>query len=328
MFDFEELFAELSAEGLDGWVADLRRRCEEALQPQRHGSLTGWIEAFRQLPDLRGTGFEVVDGRITVGHKRADGDADGAPSTQITDVLQQLRPWRKGPFEICGTVIDTEWRSDLKWDRLAGEIDLRNCSVLDVGCGNGYYGWRILNAGAQRVIGCDPFLLYVMQHEVVKKHAGGEFPNFVLPLGDDFLHDGLRCFDVAFSMGVLYHRSSPIDHLQALCGSLKPGGRLVLETLVLDEAGTRVLVPEGRYAKMRNVWFIPTAEMLRLWLSRTGYADIRVVDISRTTIGEQRRTDWMTFESLADFLDPNDDRRTIEGYPAPVRAIVVATARP
>ena len=56
-------------------------------------------------------------------------------------------------------------------------------------------------------------------------------------------------------MGVLYHRRSPIDHLLELKGCLQTGGELVLETLVIDGGLGEVLVPENRYAKMRNVWF-------------------------------------------------------------------------
>nr|WP_169730591.1 DUF1698 domain-containing protein [Carnimonas nigrificans] len=40
---------------------------------------------------------------------------------------------------------------------------------------------------------------------------------------------------------------------------------------------------------------------------------------------EQRSTEWMTFQSLKDFLDPEDQHKTIEGYPAPRRALLVAT---
>jgi tRNA (mo5U34)-methyltransferase len=75
---------------------------------------------------------------------------------------------------------------------------------------------------------------------------------------------------------------------------------------------------------MRNVWFIPSTAMLENWLRRCGYRDIRTVDVTPTTIAEQRSTEWMTFESLADFLDPADTRLTIEGHPAPQRAVLVA----
>jgi tRNA (mo5U34)-methyltransferase len=162
-----------------------------------------------------------------------------------------------------------------------------------------------------------------MQHAVITKYVG-ELPNYVLPASDEIIPKQLREFDTVFSMGVLYHRASPIEHLLSLAGALRPGGELVLETLVVDEVEPNVLVPEDRYAKMRNVWFIPTPPMLQRWLHRTGFREIRVVDITRTNFDEQRATEWMQFESLRDFLDPNDLSLTIEGYPAPTRAIVTA----
>jgi tRNA (mo5U34)-methyltransferase len=238
-----------------------------------------------------------------------------------------FHPWRKGPFAAFGVEIDTEWRSDLKWDRLSEAIDFGGKSVLDVGCGNGYYGWRMLDEGAKFVLGCEPFTLYSMQFEVFRRYASQPEAHFVIPAGDTDLPAGLRAFDLAFSMGVLYHRPSPIDHLQRMRSTLGRDGQLVLETIVLDAGGNNVLTPESRYAKMRNVWFLPSVELLCIWLRRSGFRDIEVIDVSRTTIKEQRRTSWMTFESLADFLDPNDHTKTIEGYPAPTRAILTARCK-
>ena len=77
---------------------------------------------------------------------------------------------------------------------------------------------------------------------------------------------------------------------------------------------------------MRNVWFIPTTGLLETWLERCGFSAVRTVDVTPTGLDEQRTTDWMHFESLADFLDPADNRLTVEGYPAPVRAVLVAEA--
>jgi len=127
-------------------------------------------------------------------------------------------------------------------------------------------------------------------------------------------------------MGVLYHRRSPIDHLYELRGALSQGGELVLETLIIEGGRGEVLVPERRYAKMRNVWFIPTVEELIHWLERVGFTKVRCLDQSVTTTDEQRVTSWMEFESLADFLDPTDPTRTIEGYPSPRRALLSAIA--
>jgi tRNA (mo5U34)-methyltransferase len=86
------------------------------------------------------------------------------------------------------------------------------------------------------------------------------------------------------------------------------------------------LVPEGRYAKMRNVWFIPSTQTLGGWLRRAGFRDVRLIDCSLTNVAEQHATEWMRFESLVDFLDPEDPSRTLEGHPAPRRAIFLANA--
>ena len=99
---------------------------------------------------------------------------------------------------------------------------------------------------------------------------------------------------------------------------------MVLETIVLDRTEEELLTPTGRYGKMRNVWNIASPPLLAKWLAECGFENIEVLDIAKTTSNEQRRTDWMTYESLADFLDPGDDTQTIEGYPAPVRAIITA----
>ena len=116
-------------------------------------------------------------------------------------------------------------------------------------------------------------------------------------------------------MGVLYHRRSPLDHLWQLKDQLVPGGELVLETLVVEGDENTVLVPGDRYAQMRNVYFIPSAAAQQ-WLEKCGFIDVRIVDACVTSTEEQRRTEWMTTESLADFLDPQDSSKTREGYPA------------
>jgi len=238
----------------------------------------------------------------------------------------QLHPWRKGPFELFGVYIDTEWRSDWKWDRLKHAISpLAGRTALDVGCGSGYHLWRMLGAGAKLAIGIDPTALFSMQFAALKRYQP-DASAFILPVGIEAMPGDMGCFDTVFSMGILYHRRSPIDHLVALKSLCRSGGELVLDTLVIAGQENHCLMPHGRYAKMRNVWFIPSVDMLSLWLKRAGFSNINTVDISPTSVEEQRSTAWMRFESLADYLDPNDTSRTIEGYPAPVRAILTAQA--
>ena len=238
-----------------------------------------------------------------------------------------LHPWRKGPLELGGLAIDSEWRSDLKWDRVAPHVDLAGRRVLDIGCGNGYFGLRMLGAGARLVVGVDPTLLFVMQH-LACRHFSGDLPSCVLPLGIEDLPPARAGWDCVFSMGVLYHRRDPLAHLRRLRALLKEkGSTLVLETLVLPKSRRGdVLIPEGRYARMRNVWAIPGTRRLEEWVSRAGFFDVEVVDVTPTTPFEQRSTAWMTFESLEQALDPDDGSKTIEGFPAPVRAVLIARA--
>ena len=72
-------------------------------------------------------------------------------------------------------------------------------------------------------------------------------------------------------------------------------------------------------------FFIPSALALKNWLEKCGFVDVRIADVSVTSLEEQRRTDWMITESLEQFLDPADHSKTIEGYPAPMRAVLIAT---
>ena len=319
--DVRHLQAALAGSPLGRWAARLPEQLRQGLDPRRHGDLPRWEAALASLPDVRPSGVDLSADAIRIGRA-----SDLAPEQRrmLEQGLRGLHPWRKGPYELFGLYVDTEWRSDWKWRRLIDHVTpLDGRWVLDVGCGNGYHAWRMRGAGAARVIGIDPSPLFVMQFQAVKRYLRAE-PVDVLPLGIDDLPPKLETFDTVFSMGVLYHRRSPLDHLLQLKDALRAGGELVLETLIVEGDENRVLVPEGRYAKMGNVWFIPSVPLLERWLRRCGFGDVRVVDVTPTTTAEQRATAWMTFQSLADFLDPADPSRTVEGYPAPVRAVVVA----
>jgi tRNA (mo5U34)-methyltransferase len=288
---------------------------------RRHGDYGHWQACLAALPQLMPSRVELNADTVSIGRP----DDIGLQERQgLEAALRGLHPWRKGPFDVFGIHIDTEWRSDLKWKRLQHAIaPLTGRCVLDVGCGSGYHLWRMRGAGASHVTGIDPTPLYAMQFTAIQHYIRDEG---VLhwPIGIDDMPQHSPTFDTVFSMGVLYHRRSPIDHLLQLKELLRPGGELVLETLVVDGDVRSCLLPQDRYAKMRNVWFIPSVAMLDRWLQRAGFHRIRLVHASPTTVEEQRRTDWMRFESLRDFLDPADPGHTIEGYPAPERAIVLA----
>lgn len=321
MMGYEELYRRLRAHPkLAEWGAQLPAQIDQILTTG-HGDLVKWRTALESLPPIKPDHIDLNAAAITAG-TAADCDAGTRATTE--HALRQLMPWRKGPFSLLGLDIDTEWRSDWKWDRIAPHITpLTGRTVLDVGCGSGYHCWRMAGAGAELVIGIDPTLIYIMQYFAVR-HFTGDHGVFVLPLALEQLPAKLEAFDTVFSMGVLYHRRSPLDHILELRDCLRPGGELVLETLVIDGEEGQVLLPEQRYAKMRNVFFIPSPPTLALWLRRCGFTDVRIVDVSTTTAAEQHRTDWMTFESLEDFLMPGDPSCTVEGHPAPRRATLIA----
>jgi tRNA (mo5U34)-methyltransferase len=130
-------------------------------------------------------------------------------------------------------------------------------------------------------------------------------------------------FDVIFCLGVLYHRRDPITTLKNLYASLKRGGDLILDTFMID-GEDEIALSVNRYSKMPNVFFIPTVKTLQNWLERASFVDIEVLYRIKTTTEEQRRTDWILGESLEDFLDIDDDTKTIEGYPAPKRVYIKA----
>jgi tRNA (mo5U34)-methyltransferase len=306
------------------WLQVLPTQVADIWEERPHGDLALWRDALTQLPPLRLSSIDLTATWVRAGSAE---DCDEATRQQIRQQLMRLHPWRKGPYEICGLRLDTEWRSDWKWARLQPHLQpLQDRLVLDVGCGNGYHAWRMVGEGARQVIGIDPTQLFVYQFEALRHFLGRQHPLQLLPLGIEALPANLQAFDTVFSMGVFYHRRSPFAHLAELKGALRRGGELVLETLVIEGEKGEVLVPEGRYAKMRNVWFIPSPATLVSWLERAGFGEVKIVDLSLTTTEEQRATEWMHFESLADYLDPADPQRTVEGYPAPRRVIILAQA--
>ncbi len=321
VIDYKPLFERLSEHRAQRWVSLLPDQLRQAFAENTHGDLAKWETIIRQIP-VPESSLRITDSRaITIG---SDNDIDSITQQTLHNRLMRLHPWRKGPYRVYGIDIDTEWRSDWKWQRLQEHITpLYNRLVLDVGCGNGYHCWRMLGAGAAMVLGIDPTLLSVMQFQAIRK-LYGPAPVYVLPLSIEQMPYGLHAFDTVFSMGVFYHRRSPLDHLLELRDSLRPGGELVLETLVIEGGVGETLVPEHRYAKMRNVWFIPSCATLMSWMRRCRFNNIRLIDVSKTSTEEQRSTPWMHFQSLSDFLDPNNPDLTVENLPAPLRAVFIA----
>jgi len=321
MLDYTTTYNQIHSTSLSPWLDCLPNRVEEILNGTRWGDLPKWLEALNQLPEIQPSSYDLNADSIRIGTSE---DCDQPTKQKIEELLYQFMPWRKGPFDVFGIHVDAEWRSDFKWNRLKDYISpLNDKLVLDLGCNSGYHCFRMAGQGSKLVIGVDPTLLYVVQFHAMQKYIQHPAVS-VLPIGIEDIHPNLAKFDTVFSMGLMYHRRAPLDHLLELKSFLRQGGELVLETLIIDGEEGDVFSPNDRYAKMANVWFIPSIKTLEGWLRRMGFDHIRLVDVNRTTASEQRVTSWSANQSLVDFLDPKDSTRTIEGYPAPQRAIFIA----
>jgi tRNA (mo5U34)-methyltransferase len=318
-----EVFFEFTKNSnLEQFHPQLRHVLQQHYELKNHGRSIEWDRALESMPQIECADYSFTDDSVCIvkpEHLALD-------SMEYKQHLKALMPWRKGPWNLLGVEIQTEWHSDWKWQRIEPHISpLEGRQVLDIGTGNGYFLFRMLGAGASLALGIDPTRIFLYQFHAAQRllPANGAY---LLPLRSEHL-PAFGCFDTVFCLGVLYHRRSPIDHIQELMSYLRPGGELVLETLVVPGDINTILVPPERYAKMANVWFLPSTEALENMLRKVGLENVRTVDVSQTTTAEQRATEWMTFHSLADFLDPNDPSRSIEGHPAPLRATLVATKR-
>ncbi len=315
-FGLAEQFAEGGGERLRAALLERSARFDGA-QWRDITSRIGQVAAQAMEAEA---GYVVRDGRVEIGLAAA-GEA-----AEARKLVELLLPWRKGPFLLYGLEIDAEWRSDLKWNRLERALPLGAISgrqVLDIGCNNGYYIFRLLDCGAKTVVGIDPVERYVLQFELLAA-AARERRAAVLPLGIDDLDLFKPEFDLILCLGILYHRRDPEAALRMIRRTLAAGGTAVIEGIVLPGDDKRLLEPEERYAKMRNVYRIPTVPLLVDWLKQAGFADIKVCGVEATTSAEQRTTRLSPGESLADFVDPADPDLTIEGYPAPRRALLTA----
>jgi len=278
------------------------------------------VERFRQpyesIRHIRSTFRDFSGDVVKIG---AAAELSKQESARVYKAMRDFMPWRKGPFNVFGIEIDAEWRSERKWDRVQSEMpSLQDKIVADIGCNNGYYMFRMAHHKPKLVIGFEPYLQHYFTFKSLNRFAGCE--NLVCELlGVEHIGLFLNSFDVIFLMGILYHRSSPIEVLREIRTAMKPGGVLLVESQGIPGTEPIALFPEQRYAKVPGTYFVPTGPCLANWLTRAGFAKIKIFYSHPMSGYEQRRTDWMTFESYDDFIDPANPALTREGYPAPIR---------
>jgi len=244
---------------------------------------------------------------------------------QIRHTAELMKPWRKGPFRISQTFIDSEWKSFVKYNLLKPYFDLKGKVVGDIGCNNAYYLFRMQQEQPRKLVGFDPSALTYSQFQFINYFVKSDIVYELL--GVEHVEFYEYRFDLLFCLGVLYHRSDPVSTLKSLCRGLEKGGELILDTFMIDGEEEICLTPGGRYSKIPNIYFIPTVNALKNWCYRAGFEHVEVLAIKKTELDEQRKTEWIDSQSLNDFLDPEDESRTVEGYPAPKRVYIKATKK-
>jgi tRNA (mo5U34)-methyltransferase len=267
-------------------------------------------EALQSLP--QGSWHVSLEDVVTI--------SGACDSDAIEGVARVMMPWRKGPFEVCGVYIDTEWRSNLKYNLLRKHFDLKGKRVADIGCNNGYYLFRMQEDSPKLLVGFDPSALYKTQFDFINHFVKSEIVYELL--GVEHLEFYEEKFDTIFCLGVLYHRSDPVAMLKSLYKGLDKEGEVYLDTFYISGEEEVALCPGASYSKIPNITFVPTISALKNWCLRAGFSSFEVLETAKTTADEQRKTDWIEGQSLEDFLDPNDSSKTVEGYEAPQRVYV------
>ncbi|MBZ7954780.1 tRNA 5-methoxyuridine(34)/uridine 5-oxyacetic acid(34) synthase CmoB [Campylobacter molothri] len=240
---------------------------------------------------------------------------------EILELAKELKPWRKGPFQINDLFIDAEWKSYIKFNILKPFMnEISGKTVADIGCNNGYYMFKMLEFNPALLVGFDPSIKYRLQFELINALAKTSIKYELLGV-EDLPNYPLK-FDVIFCLGVIYHRSDPIKMLKELKSGLNKNGVVFLDTMYIEVEREIALVPNKTYSKIPNIYFIPSISALKNWCERAGFKDFQILSTKKTDENEQRKTEWIDSYSLNNFLDPNNKNLTVEGYEAPKRVYV------
>lgn len=158
MIDFGNFYFLIAKNYFLHWLETLPAQIANWQREQQHGLFKQWLNAVEFLLEIKLYCFDLLHS-VTA---ESEEPLSAGQIKRIETLMRNLMPWRKGLFLLYGVNIDTEWRFDWKWDCvLLYFFDLTGRTILDVGCGSGYYMWRMIGAGAHFAVGIDPTQLFL-----------------------------------------------------------------------------------------------------------------------------------------------------------------------
>lgn len=115
------------------------------------------------------------------------------------------------------STIERRWRS--RWDFVADRIE-RGARVVDIGCGDGVLGERLVHGHACEVVGCDvsAYALRIASDRGVDGRVL-DIDHQPLPFADD-------SFDAGIASCVLEHIAHPEHAIRELARVVRPGGHV------------------------------------------------------------------------------------------------------
>ena len=172
-----------------------------------------YVEMLAGLPAIEPGSNDLDHDRIRIGQPGDLGPDDGRA---LREALKTLIPWRKGPFDIFGIPVDSEWDSSLKWERVRPHLaPLKGKRILDIGSSCGYYMFRMCADAPALVLGVEPYLTFYFQFQFLQRYIRADRV-FTLPLRLEALPAMPGCFDTVFCMGILYHQREPVQALESI----------------------------------------------------------------------------------------------------------------
>ena len=193
-----------------------------------------YLAMLEGLPAIDPSGIDLDRGRIRIGQSQ---DLDTDDQRVMREALKIMIPWRKGPFDVVGIQVDSEWVSSLKWDRVRPHLaPLKGRRILDIGSSCGYYMFRMCADKPALVLGIEPYLTFYFQFQLLQRYIRA-VRVFTLPLRLESFPVMNSCFGTVFCMGILYHQRDPLPTLNKIRSMLDRKGQLVLETRCFSRPG-------------------------------------------------------------------------------------------